>query len=64
VVVAHKTGEIGFTLNGAGIIYEGKSHIVVTLFALKANTDVSDDETKTRMAEIARVIYDFFAYKD
>lgn len=64
VAVAHKTGEIGFTLNDAGIIYAGKSHIVITLFALKANTDVSDDQTKTRMAEIARVVYDFFSYKD
>jgi len=64
VVVAHKTGEIGFTINDAGIIYEGKSHIVITIFALKANVNVSDEETKNRMAEIARVIYDFFLFKD
>jgi len=60
--VAHKTGEIGYTRNDAGIIYADNQHIVVAIFALRANGDVSEQETYQRAGEIARAIYDYFQY--
>jgi beta-lactamase class A len=60
--VAHKTGEIGYTRNDAGIIYADDQHIVVAIFALRANGDVSEQETYQRAGEIARAIYDYFQY--
>jgi len=60
--VAHKTGEIGYTRNDAGIIYAGDQRIVVAIFALRASGDVSEQETYQRTGEIARAIYDYFQY--
>jgi beta-lactamase class A len=60
--VAHKTGEIGYTRNDAGIIYAGNQHIVVAIFALRASGYVSEQETYQRAGEIARAIYDYFQY--
>jgi beta-lactamase class A len=60
--VAHKTGEIGYTRNDAGIIYAGDQRIVVAIFALRASGDVSEQETYQRAGEIARAIYDYFQY--
>jgi len=62
--VAHKTGEIGYTRNDAGIIYEGKQHIVLTIFGLRGSEAVSESDLKQREGAIARAIYDYFQYVD
>jgi beta-lactamase class A len=64
VVVAHKTGEIGYTRNDAGIIYEGKQHIAITIFGLRGSEAVPELDLKQREGEIARAIYDYFQYVD
>ena len=61
-VVAHKTGEIGYTRNDAAIIYEGNQHIVLTIFGLRASENVPELELKQREATIARAVYDYFQY--
>ncbi len=61
-VVAHKTGEIGYTRNDAAIIYEGDQHIVLTLFGLRGSENVPELELKQREATIARAVYDYFQY--
>lgn len=61
-VVAHKTGEIGYTRNDAGIIYEGNQHIVLTLFGLRGSENIPELDLKQREATIARAIYDYFQY--
>jgi beta-lactamase class A len=61
-VVAHKTGEIGYTRNDAAIIYEGNQHIVLTIFGLRGSEDVPEIDLKQREGTIARSIYDYFQY--
>jgi beta-lactamase class A len=61
-VVAHKTGEIGYTRNDAAIIYEGNQHIVLTIFGLRGSEAVPDLELKQREGAIARAVYDYFQY--
>jgi beta-lactamase class A len=61
-VVAHKTGEIGYTRNDAAIIYEGNQHIVITIFGLRGSEDVPEIDLKQREGTIARAIYDYFQY--
>ncbi|MGB7282210.1 MAG: serine hydrolase [Candidatus Acidiferrum sp.] len=63
-VVAHKTGEIGYTRNDAGIIYEGGQHIAITIFGLRGSEDVPELELKQREGTIARAVYDYFQYTD
>jgi beta-lactamase class A len=61
-VVAHKTGEIGYTRNDAGIIYEGKQHIAITIFGLRGSEAVPELELKQREGAISRAVYDYFQY--
>lgn len=61
-VVAHKTGEIGYTRNDAAIIYEGNQHIVITIFGLRGSEDVPETDLKQRIGTIARAVYDYFQY--
>jgi beta-lactamase class A len=61
-VVAHKTGEIGYTRNDAAIIYEGNQHIVLTVFGLRGSENVPELDLKHREATIARAVYDYFQY--
>jgi beta-lactamase class A len=61
-VVAHKTGEIGYTRNDAAIIYEGNQHIVLTVFGLRGSENVPELDLKHREASIARAVYDYFQY--
>ncbi|HMD08226.1 MAG TPA: serine hydrolase [Candidatus Acidoferrum sp.] len=61
-VVAHKTGEIGYTRNDAAIIYEGNQHIVTTIFGLRGSEDVPEIDLKQREGTIARAVYDYFQY--
>jgi beta-lactamase class A len=63
-VVAHKTGEIGYTRNDAGIIYEGNQHIVLTIFGLRGSENVPELDLKQREAAIARAVYDYFQYQN
>jgi hypothetical protein len=61
--VAHKTGEIGFTRNDAGIVYEGDQHIIVVLFALRQNNDVTEQDMYDRMGGISRAVYDYCQFR-
>ncbi|MFZ2054119.1 MAG: ChaN family lipoprotein [Candidatus Aminicenantales bacterium] len=61
-VVAHKTGTIAGTVNDAGIIYlpDGLGHVALTVFS-KNFSDETEDVEKI-IAEIARLIYDYFYF--
>ena len=61
-VVAHKTGEIGYTRNDAAIVYEGNQHIVITIFGLRGSEAVPEIDLKKREGTIARAVYDYFQY--
>jgi beta-lactamase class A len=61
-VVAHKTGEIGYTRNDAAILYEGGQHVVITIFGLRGSEAVPEIDLKQREGTIARAIYDYFQY--
>jgi beta-lactamase class A len=62
--VAHKTGTIAGTVNDAGIIYlpDGQGHVVLTVFTKNFNDDTQDVEEI--IAEVARVVYDYFYFAD
>lgn len=62
--VAHKTGTIGFTTNDAGIIEINKQHVVLAVFTLKSNLDVSMDSSESTIAKIGRAVYDYFSAKE
>ncbi len=60
--VAHKTGTIAGTVNDAGIIYLPRNlgHIVITVFTKNFMGETSDVEKL--IAEIGRIVYDYFYY--
>jgi len=62
--VAHKTGTIAGTVNDAGIIYlpDGQGHVVLTVFT-KNFSDETEDVEKV-IAEVARLVYDYFYFTD
>lgn len=60
LVVANKTGEIGYTINDAAIVYAEKQHIAMSVFTLRANEAVSVEEVHERIARIARTVVDYF----
>jgi beta-lactamase class A len=61
-VVAHKTGEIGYTRNDAAIIYENGQHIVIVIFGLRGSEAVPELDLKQRMGTISRAVYDYFQF--
>lgn len=60
--LAHKTGTIAGTVNDAGIIYlpDGLGHVVLTVFT--KNFLVRTSQVEEIIAEIGRLVYDFFAF--
>jgi beta-lactamase class A len=60
--VAHKTGTIAGTVNDAGIIYlpDGQGHVALTVFS-KNFSDETEDVEKI-IAEVARLVYDYFYF--
>jgi len=60
--LAHKTGTIAGTVNDAGIIYlpQDLGHVVITVFTKNFLGETSDVETL--IAEIGRIVYDYFYY--
>jgi len=60
VTVASKNGTIGYVTNDVGILYEGKQHIVVSIYTVKANSEVSSEQAEERIGRIARAAYDYF----
>jgi beta-lactamase class A len=62
VRAAHKTGTIGYTTNDAGVIYVGTQPVVLAVFTLRANNSVLTREAEERIGQIARAVFDYFAY--
>jgi len=60
--VAHKTGTIAGTVNDAGIIYlpQNLGHVVITVFTKNFMGETS--EVENLIAEISRIVYDYFYY--
>ncbi len=60
--VAHKTGTIAGTVNDAGIIYlpDGQGHVVLTVFTKNFSAETEDVEKV--IAEVARLVYDYFYF--
>jgi beta-lactamase class A len=60
--VAHKTGTIAGTVNDAGVIYlpDSLGHVVLTVFTKNFIGKTSDVEKI--IAEIARLVYDYFYF--
>jgi beta-lactamase class A len=60
VTIASKNGTIGYVTNDVGILYAGKQHIVLSIYTLKANSEVTTEQAEECIARIARAAYDYF----
>lgn len=60
VTIASKNGTIGYVTNDVGILYAGKQHIVLSIYTLKANSEVTTEQAEERIGRIARAAYDYF----
>jgi len=58
--VASKNGTIGYVTNDVGIIYANKHHLVVSVYTLKANSNVTTEQAEELIGRIARVAYNYF----
>ena len=60
VTIASKNGTIGYVTNDVGVLYAGKQHIVVSIFTLKANAEVTTEQAEERIGRIARTAWEYF----
>jgi len=60
--VAHKTGTIAGTVNDAGIITlpDGQGHVALTVFS--KNFSEKTEDVEKIIAEVARLVYDYFYF--
>ena len=58
--VASKNGTIGYVTNDVGIVYANKHHLVVSVYTLKANSNVTTEQAEELIGRIARVAYNYF----
>ena len=61
IMVAHKTGSIGGTINDVGIVTlpEDSGHVVLALFVKQASKPEGSERT---IAQISRAVYDYFLF--
>jgi len=57
---ATKSGTIGPVTNDVGVLYVGKQHVVVSVYTLKANPEVTTETAEQFIGRAARVVYDYF----
>jgi beta-lactamase class A len=60
VRTATKSGTIGPVANDVGVLYVDKQHVVVSVYTLKANPDVTTETAEQFIGRTARVVYDYF----
>jgi beta-lactamase class A len=58
--VASKNGTIGYVTNDVGIVYVDKHHFVVSVYTLKANSNVTTEQAEELIGRIARTAYNYF----
>ena len=56
VVVAHKTGEIGFLTHDAGIAYTKNGDYIIVIFSESDNPKGAEEE----IAQISKAVYEYF----
>jgi beta-lactamase class A len=60
VKIASKNGTIGYVTNDVGVLYAGKQHVVLSIYTVKANSEVTTEQAEERIGRIARAAYDYF----
>jgi beta-lactamase class A len=58
--VASKNGTIGYVTNDVGIVSSNKHHLVVSVYTLKANSNVTTEQAEELIGRIARAAYNYF----
>jgi Beta-lactamase enzyme family len=58
--VASKNGTIGYVTNDVGIVSSNKHHFVLSVYTLKANSNVTTEQAEELIGRIARAAYDYF----
>jgi beta-lactamase class A len=58
--VASKNGTIGYVTNDVGIVSANKHHFVVSVYTLKANSNVTTEQAEELIGRIARATYNYF----
>jgi beta-lactamase class A len=58
--VASKNGTIGYVTNDVGIVSANKHHLVMSVYTLKANSNVTTEQAEELIGRIARAAYDYF----
>jgi len=57
---ATKSGTIGPVTNDVGVLYVGQQHVVVSVYTLKANPEVTTELAEQFIGRVARAVYDYF----
>ena len=60
VTIASKNGTIGYVTNDVGILYEGKQHIILSIYTLKQSSAVKTEQAEELIGRISRAAYDYF----
>lgn len=60
VVIAHKTGELGYVTHDAGIVYTKNGPYIIVVMSETKNPKAAED----RIGEISKVVYEYFSKKD
>jgi beta-lactamase class A len=58
--VASKNGTIGYVTNDVGIVSANKHHFVLSVYTLKANSNVTTEHAEELIGRIARAAYEYF----
>lgn len=58
--VASKNGTIGYVTNDVGIVSVDNRHFAVSVYTLKANSNVTTEHAEELIGRIARTAYDYF----
>lgn len=58
--VASKNGTIGYVTNDVGIVSSGKHHFVVSVYTLKANSNVTTEQAEELIGRLARAAFNYF----
>ena len=62
--VASKNGTIGYVTNDVGIVSVDKRHFAVSVYTLKADSNVTTEQAEELIGRLARAAYNYFADTD
>lgn len=62
--IASKNGTIGYVTNDVGIVSVDKRHFAVSVYTLKANSNVATEQAEELIGRLARATYDYFENTD